>query len=57
MYRAGTVKRTEPFLVLLDGDDVERSFKRLGSYIPSINDRVIAIKEGTSYIILGNVVS
>ena len=56
MYRAGTVKRTEPCFFFVVGGDVGRSFKRLGSYIPSINDRVIAIKEGTSYIILGNVV-
>ncbi|EHL13121.1 hypothetical protein HMPREF9629_00421 [Peptoanaerobacter stomatis] len=56
MYRAGIVKKTDPFLVLLDGDNTAKSFKRLESYAPKADDRVIAIKEGTSYIILGSVV-
>lgn len=56
MCRAGTVTSVNPFLVMLDGETVAKSFKRLKSYDVKAGDRVLCIKEGTSYVVLGGVV-
>lgn len=58
MYKSksGTVVSVEPFTVLLDGESIAKSFKRLKSYIPQIDDRVICISDGDSYIVIGGVI-
>lgn len=56
MFRAGTVTSVNPFLVVLDGETVGKTFKRLDSYNVKINDRVICVQEGTSYVVLGGVI-
>jgi hypothetical protein len=40
-----------------DGDAREKSYKRLGSYAPAVNDRVLVAKiSDTKYVVLGKVV-
>lgn len=57
MYsKSGTVKSTNPLRILLDGESVEKEFKRLESYVPKINDRVILIVHGSSYVVIGSVI-
>lgn len=57
MYsRAGTVTSVSPFLVILDGEDTGKEFKRLSSYEPRLNDRVLLIPHGSSYVVLGGVI-
>ena len=56
MYnKSGTVTSVNPLLVVLDGEDAAREFKKLSSYEPKLNDRVILIQHGSSYVILGGV--
>lgn len=56
MYnKSGTVTSVSPLLVVLDGEDTAREFKKLSSYEPKLNDRVILIQHGSSYVVLGGV--
>ena len=56
MYnKSGTVTSVSPLLVVLDGEDTGREFKKLSSYEPKLNDRVLLIPHGSSYLILGGV--
>ncbi|MGP1411481.1 MAG: hypothetical protein ACTTKD_06570 [Peptoanaerobacter stomatis] len=56
MYnKSGTVTSVSPFLVVLDGEETGREFKKLSSYEPKLNDRVILISHGSSYVVLGGV--
>jgi len=56
MYKSGTVTSVSPFLVTLDGENTGKTFKRLDSYEPKLNDRVILIEHGSSYVVLGSVI-
>lgn len=56
MYsKSGTVTRVNPLTVVLDGENTGKEFKKLDSYVPKINDRVLLIPHGSSYVILGGV--
>ena len=58
-YKLGTVTSTSGgVFVRFDGETTasQKSYKRLASYSPAVNDRVLLIKVGGTYIILGRVV-
>jgi len=59
-YKLGTVTSTSGgVFVQFDGETTasQKSYKRLASYSnPAVNDRVLLIKVGGTYIILGKVV-
>ena len=55
MSKAGTVISVSPFLVILDRENTGKTFKKINSYNPKINDRVILIEHGSSYVVIGGV--
>lgn len=58
-YKLGTVTSISGGIsVQFDGETAPSSkkYKRLSSYSPAVNDRVLLVKVGGTYIILGKVV-
>jgi hypothetical protein len=62
IFRIGTVEPSYSSglpKVLLDGDDGlgDVRYTHLSSYSPSSNDRVLLVRFGTTYIIIGEIVN
>lgn len=54
----GTVTSVSPFYIQFDGESTPsaRQYKKLSSYAPSINDRVVLIQDKNIYVCIGKVV-
>ena len=58
-YKLATVTSTSGGVsVQFDGETTPsaKKYKRLASYSPTVNDRVLLIKAGGTYVIIGKVV-
>lgn len=57
-YRLGTVTTASPLAVTLDGDPAPWPSvpQKIATYTPVLNDRVLALKVGRTYTVMGKVV-
>lgn len=51
-----TVTASSPFAVRIDGATSTNPARRLSSYSPAVGDRVLAVRYGTTLIVLGKLV-
>lgn len=52
----GQVTTASPLAVLVDGESTSRAMTRLTSYTAALNDRVLCLRVGGKYTVLGKVV-
>ena len=54
--RLGTVVSTSPLTVRLDGSTVAAPARRIATYTPAANDRVLLLVVGSQLVLLGRLV-